>query len=236
MQGSVAVLQQLMKFDLSVVTVSRNRTSESTPLHLAAEGGHEDVVKLLLEAGALPQDENKVGRSLIRIKMPIKLPVTLYSSQAGFTAIQLAAKNGHNAVIDVLRDANPETLSYASRKTGLNSLHVAACYGQSGKTNEKNSWQKKQLLSQISIEIVREMLAYVPAGVRSEPPISLSGTGVLRELDGEAGLAPLHLAAYSGDENVVRLLLNSPGVTVDQPSAQNVYFVYIKRRHFKKSV
>lgn len=45
---------------------------------------------------------------------------------------------------------------------------------------------------------------------------------MLRELDGEAGLTPLHLAAYSGDENVVRLLLNSPGVTVDQPSAQNV--------------
>ena len=117
-----------------------------TPLHLAAEGGHEDVVKLLLEAGALPQDENKVGRSLIRIKMPIKLPVTLYSSQAGFTAIQLAAKNGHNAVIDVLRDANPETLSYASRKTGLNSLHVAACYGQSGKTNERIPGKKKTVI------------------------------------------------------------------------------------------
>jgi ankyrin repeat protein len=71
-------------------------------------------------------------------------------------------------------------------------------------------------------EIVREMLAHVPAGVRSEAPTSLSGTGVLRELDGEAGLTPLHLAAYSGDENVVRLLLNSAGVTVDQPSAQNV--------------
>jgi ankyrin repeat protein len=60
MQGSVDVLQQLMKFDLSIVTASRNRTSESTPLHLAAEGGHADVVKMLLEAGALPQDENKV--------------------------------------------------------------------------------------------------------------------------------------------------------------------------------
>lgn len=66
------------------------------------------------------------------------------------------------------------------------------------------------------------MLVHVPAGVRSEVPTSLSGTGVLRELDGEAGLTPLHLAAYSGDENVVRLLLNSAGVTVDQPSAQNV--------------
>ncbi len=61
MQGSVDVLQQLMKFDLSIVTASRNRTSESTPLHLAAEGGHADVVKMLLEAGALPQDENKVS-------------------------------------------------------------------------------------------------------------------------------------------------------------------------------
>lgn len=115
MQGSVAVLQQLMKFDLSVVTASRNRTSDSTPIHLAAEGGHADVVKMLMEAGASPQDENK----------------------AGFTAIQLAAKNGHEAVIDVLRDASPETLSYASRRTGLNSLHVAACYGQSGKFNSQ---------------------------------------------------------------------------------------------------
>lgn len=68
MQGSVAVLQQLMKFDLSVVTASRNRTGESTPLHLAAEGGHADVVKMLLEAGALPQDENKVCRSLIKLE------------------------------------------------------------------------------------------------------------------------------------------------------------------------
>ena len=110
--GSVAVLQQLMKFDLSVVTTSRNRTSESTPLHMAAEGGHADVIRMLLDAGANPLDENKFG----------------------FTAIQLAAKHGHNAVIEVLRKANPDCLSYASRRTGLNSLHVASCYGQSGKS------------------------------------------------------------------------------------------------------
>jgi len=115
MQGSVAVLQQLMKFDLSVVTASRNRTSESTPLHLAAEGGHADVTKMLLEAGASAMDENK----------------------AGFTAIQLAAKNGHNTVIDVLRCANSKSVCYASRRTGLNSLHVAACYGQWGKKHDK---------------------------------------------------------------------------------------------------
>lgn len=81
------------------------------------------------------------------------------------------------------------------------------------------------------LETVRELLAYVPAGVRSENPASLSSSGVLRELEGEAGLTPLHLAAYSGDENVVRLLLNSPGVSVDQPSAQNVNFKKFKNFH-----
>jgi hypothetical protein len=77
------------------------------------------------------------------------------------------------------------------------------------------------------LETAREILVYVPAGVRSEIPAT--GSSVLRELDGEAGLTPLHLAAYSGDENVVRLLLNSPGVSVDQPSSQNVkQFTYFQ--------
>ena len=37
------------------------QTSESSTLHLAAEGGHSHVVKLLLEAGAQAQDENAVS-------------------------------------------------------------------------------------------------------------------------------------------------------------------------------
>lgn len=52
--------------------------------------------------------------------------------QAGFTAIQLAAKNGHDQVIDVLRSANADTLRHASKRTGLTALHVAAYYGQPG--------------------------------------------------------------------------------------------------------
>ena len=37
---------------------------------------------------------------------------------------------------------------------------------------------------------------------------------LVRELSSEGGLTPLHLAAYSGSENVVRGLLNSPAVQV----------------------
>ena len=39
-KGSITVIEQLMKFDKSVVTTSRNKITESTPLHIAAEGGH----------------------------------------------------------------------------------------------------------------------------------------------------------------------------------------------------
>ena len=43
---------------------------------------------------------------------------------------------------------------------------------------------------------------------------SVPAQSLVRELSSEGGLTPLHLAAYSGSENVVRGLLNSPAVQV----------------------
>lgn len=40
------------------------QTNESTSLHLAAEGGHKDVVTVLLDAGADPLVENAVSNSI----------------------------------------------------------------------------------------------------------------------------------------------------------------------------
>jgi len=49
-----------MKFDKNIVISSRNKVTDSTPLHIATEGGHFEIVKLLLDAGAQAADENKV--------------------------------------------------------------------------------------------------------------------------------------------------------------------------------
>ena len=38
----------------------RNKMTDSTPLHVATEGGYFDVVKKLLHEGASASDENKV--------------------------------------------------------------------------------------------------------------------------------------------------------------------------------
>ncbi len=59
-KGSVSVIEELMKFDKNFVISSRNKLTDSTPLHIATEGGHFDVVKLLLDNGAQAADENKV--------------------------------------------------------------------------------------------------------------------------------------------------------------------------------
>jgi ankyrin repeat protein len=55
--------------------------------------------------------------------------------------------------------------------------------------------------------------------VKSDPP---SGTSLVGELGSESGMTPLHLASYSGNENVVRLLLNSAGVQVEAATTENV--------------
>ena len=49
-----------MRFDKGAIISLRNKITDSTPLHIATEGGHFDVVKKLLDAGASASDENKV--------------------------------------------------------------------------------------------------------------------------------------------------------------------------------
>lgn len=112
MQGSVKVIEELMKFDRQGVISARNKLTDATPLQLAAKGGHADVVKALVRAGASPTDENK----------------------SGFTAVHLAAQNGHGAVLEVMRSTN--SLRIFSKKLGLTPLHVAAYYGQADTVRE----------------------------------------------------------------------------------------------------
>ncbi|KAF1769981.1 hypothetical protein GCK72_001798 [Caenorhabditis remanei] len=170
MKGSLAVVRELMMIDKPMVIQAKTKTLEATTLHMAAAGGHANIVKILLENGANAEDENSHG----------------------MTALHLGAKNGF---ISILEAFDKILWKRCSRKTGLNALHIAAFYGNS--------------------DFVNEMLKHVQATVRSEPPIY--NHHVNKEFSTEYGFTPLHLAAQSGHDSLVRMLLNQ-GVQVDATS------------------
>ena len=73
----------------------------------------------------------------------------------------------------------------------------------------------------IFADTVRELLTHVPASVKSEQPTN-PNYAIERSLATESNLTALHLAAFSGSENVVRTLLNSSGVDVEGASSPAV--------------
>uniref|UniRef100_T1IHG8 Uncharacterized protein n=1 Tax=Strigamia maritima TaxID=126957 RepID=T1IHG8_STRMM len=198
MKGSEAVIEELMRFNKVLVITARNKTSDSTSLHLAAEGGHDDVVRMLLTAGASATDENREG----------------------LTAVHLAAKHGHLNVLDALKSAVSGRVT--SKKTGLTALHVAAQFGQTDVVRELLTYipatvkseppaahtegffkdahadsglTPLHLAAQWGHENIVRILLNSP-GVQADAPTNVNAT------------TPLHMAAQGGHTAVAGLLLS----------------------------
>ncbi|XP_043250040.1 serine/threonine-protein phosphatase 6 regulatory ankyrin repeat subunit A-like isoform X5 [Colletes gigas] len=196
MQGSVRVIEELMKFDRQGVISARNKLTEATPLQLAAEGGHAEVVKALVRAGASCADEN----------------------QAGFTAVHLAAQYGHGQVLEVMRSS--QSLRISSKKLGVTALHVAAYFGQADTVREllthvpgtvkSDPPTGGSLVGELGSEsgmTPLHLAAY--SGNENVVRLLLNSAGVQVEAaTTENGFNPLHLACFGGHITVVGLLLS----------------------------
>ncbi|XP_045533484.1 serine/threonine-protein phosphatase 6 regulatory ankyrin repeat subunit B [Pieris brassicae] len=196
MQGSVKVIEELMKFDRTGVISARNKLNDSTPLQLAAEGGHADVVRVLVRAGASCTDENR----------------------AGLTAVHLAAEHGHTNVLDVMRSTN--TLRISSKKLGLTPLHIAAYYGQAETVRELLSHVPGTVKSDAPTGVSLVPILGAESGLTPLHLAAYNGNeNVVRLLLNSAGVQvdaatnengynPLHLACFGGHMSIVGLLLS----------------------------
>ncbi|XP_071964995.1 uncharacterized protein [Antedon mediterranea] len=195
-KGSVAVTKELLRFNKAGVCGARNKTNDSTALHLAAEGGHTEVVSVLLDAGALPNEENADG----------------------MTAIHLAAKSGHVKVLDALK--NRIDFKSPSRMTGLGALHISAQYGQVDFVRELLQKVPATIKSEAPSGALNKDMPLSDSGLTPLHLASFSGhEGVVRLLLNSpnvqpdtptynTGIIPLHLASQSGHLAVAGLLLS----------------------------
>ena len=62
-------------------------------------------------------------------------------------------------------------------------------------------------------DVARELFGHIPPIVKSLPPEK--NQSFFPELGPESELTPLHLAAYQGNEGVLRMLINFPKVLPD---------------------
>ena len=95
------------------VDVNAKREDGSTPLHGAAEGGHGEIVELLITAGA----------DLHATTVPML-------GGGGWIPLHSAARQGHRGIVELLIEMGTDVNSRDS--TGKSSLHDAALEGHKG--------------------------------------------------------------------------------------------------------
>ena len=181
--GNAAVIAALLDLEAKP-HVDRPASDERTALHIAAESNHADVVRALVEGGADTGIQNKDGR----------------------TALHVAAEKGH---VEVAR-----------------AFHG---YADLAGLDRQGRWPLRSALAARQFDLARVMIEEM--GVVTDEPrddgwallhlAALSGNeqevGFLLEMGADPGIpgpdetTPLHLAAETGRNAVIPLLLKQPG-------------------------
>ena len=187
-----------------------------TALHIAAEYGQLEVVKLLFQAGADKDAFDSAGSTALHMAAEFgNLDVVKLLLEAGcekdvaeqiegLTALHLAVQNGHSEVVKLLLDASAD--KDMAHTNGATALQEAACNGHS-------EIVKLLLEAGTDKDAVNRfgMTALLSAAQKGHSDVVkvLLEAGADKDMVQSNGATALHLAARNGQAEIVKLLLEA---------------------------
>ncbi|KAJ6008350.1 NACHT nucleoside triphosphatase [Penicillium herquei] len=101
--GNAEIMAMLL--DTSRMPILSRDPSGNTPLHLAAQTGHEDIANLIIKAAFLQKMDRRTAEEMNNSSLElIQVPLDndTWKNDNGFTPVELAISNGHMELVKIL--------------------------------------------------------------------------------------------------------------------------------------
>ncbi|XP_048257810.1 serine/threonine-protein phosphatase 6 regulatory ankyrin repeat subunit A-like [Haliotis rufescens] len=221
--GDVEVVQYVLSHDL--VDINVRGSCRRTPVMVAAENGHREIVKLLVDKGgdmSLVDEKNDnilhlaclCGQKEV-VKYVLSQDIVDINGRGRQTTtpVMLAARNGHKEVVELLVKKGAD-LSLAYNTPGSNVLHLACFYGHVDVV--------KYLLSQDTVDVNSRgrykqtpMMRAAKNGHKEVVELLVKKGADLSLAYNADGSNVLHLACVNGHVDVVKYLLSQDTVNIN---------------------
>ncbi|GMH36812.1 hypothetical protein BSKO_04685 [Bryopsis sp. KO-2023] len=194
---------------------STHEKFDSTPLNFAAQGGHVEAVKILIQEGANVDSKDNLGFTplldaafysrvdVIEVLLESGADIEARTDKSS-TALILAAQEGHLKVAKVLVEAGADV--DAQTEEGSTALYLAA--------QEGHLEIAKVLFKAGATVDLRRNTGFTPLMIASrenkmEVVEFLLESGADVNARNQEGMTPLHFAGYAGNPELAQLLLNN---------------------------
>jgi ankyrin repeat protein len=205
-----------------------------SPLGMAIERGHVEIVKLLLDAGANPHNGStsttalglaaeQGDQAMIELLLSLKVDLNAPVAADGWTALFAAIKNGHQSIVELLVTAGAnvnvwsrgETPILLAAKSGERDIYqylyplvntaIRLCANRDGE-HLLSATQNRRMREQN--QLVEKFISLATSGNSTEVRRSIE-VGVEIDAIGAGGHNALMAAAYYGHRSIVKILLEA---------------------------
>ena len=239
-EGNLSEVQRLLELDNSEIDLNITDEDGRTPLYFAAQNGHIEVVKALLEKSANVDARRNTGSTplfiaaqnghieVVKILLENKANVDA-SRKDSATPLCIAAHQGHTEVVKVLlqKGANVD----ARRNTGETPLYFAA---QKGHIAVVTALLEKSANVDARRNTGETPLYVAAQNGHTEVVIALLSYNANVDASRNAGATPLYIAAQKGHIAVVTALLEkSANVDARRDNDATPLFIAAHNGHTK---